>query len=180
MRRRLTWDYSEYNPYNLQKKPYDELKTEYKRLYKKVQARMKTFEKRGLTRARNYKRFMNSLKPGQIKNQTQLSHELSSLARIEASQLSTYRGEKAYTKKVIQTLHETGYTFINESNIYDFADFMEEFRAQKLDYLYDSKTAVEVFEKASKTGSLQKVKNNFEQYLKDQEKTYASYHTRSD
>lgn len=163
---KFKWEYEQYNPYTLQRKDYAELKKEYARLRKNVARRMKVFEKRGFERSEIYRRFIQETKPlNKIKNATELSYNLSTLAKIERTALSSYRGQVAYQKKTLASLHEHGYSFVNENNIWDFSDFMEEFRAQKLDELYDSKTATAIFEKAT-PAQLEAVKNDFETYLK--------------
>ena len=48
-------------------------------------------------------------------------------------------------KKSLSTLHDTGYTFVNEGNFRDFGQFMEEYRNQMLDMSYDSGDAADLY-----------------------------------
>lgn len=165
---KFKWKYEHYNPYQLQQKPYEEVKKEYRRLRKNVGRRMKVFEKHGYERAEVYRKFMETKPLSKIKNATELSYNLSYLAKIQLDKLSSYKGQKEYNRKVLESLHEHGYEFVNQENIWDFVDYMEEFKDQALDELYDSKTATAIFEKVKNPGELEKVKNNFEYYLERQ------------
>lgn len=163
---RFKYDYNDYNPYNLQKKDYKALRQEYGRMRSRVNKRMKTFERRGFQRSSIYRKFTQETKPlSKINNITELSYNMSTLAKIENTVLSTYRGQVRYQRETLSSLHKHGYSFVNEENIWDFADFMEEFREQKLDELYDSKTAAAIFEKVT-IAQLEIVKKDFEKYLK--------------
>lgn len=81
-----------------------------------------------------------------------LPYLLSALQRFVSAKGSTISGIKEIRAKQLETLHKHDYTFVNEENLSDFGEFMEEFRAQKLDEQYDSGDAADTFYMVQKHG----------------------------
>lgn len=81
-----------------------------------------------------------------------LPYKLSALQRFVSAKASTVRGMKEIRAKQLETLHKHEYNFVTEENLSDFGDFMEEFRAQKLDETYDSGDAADTFYMVQKHG----------------------------
>ena len=74
-----------------------------------------------------------------------LPYLLSALERFVSAKGSTVFGIRDIRRKQISTLHEHKYTFVTEENLTQFGEFMEEYRAQKLDELYDSGDAADTY-----------------------------------
>ena len=87
-----------------------------------------------------------------IKDSRTLYSKLTMLSRFIVSEQSTVTGQSRIRDKTISTLQERGYTMVNKFNFLDFVDFMEDFRARKLNKLYDSSRALELFDLAESKG----------------------------
>lgn len=81
-----------------------------------------------------------------------LPYLLSALERFVSAKASTISGMKEIRAKQLETLHKHEYNFVTEENLSDFGEFMEEFRAQKLDEQYDSGDAADTFYVVQKHG----------------------------
>ena len=82
----------------------------------------------------------------------QLPYKLSALQRFITAKASTISGMKEIRAKQLETLHRHEYNFVTEENLSEFGEFMEEFRAQKLDEQYDSGDAADTFYMVQKHG----------------------------
>lgn len=82
----------------------------------------------------------------------QLPYKLSALQRFVSAKASTITGIKEIRAKQLETLHRHDYNFVTEENLSEFGEFMEEFRAQKLDEQYDSGDAADTFYMVQKHG----------------------------
>lgn len=71
------------------------------------------------------------------------------VARYMQSALGSVSGERAYRKKMIESLHEAGYTKINAKNFDDFTMFMDEVKRHmsEREFATKSEQIVELFEK---------------------------------
>lgn len=152
----LKYDPDFYIPSNLNKQLQGsmskEIRAEYSRLRGIAMKRLKRLEAADMddTQAylKNYKHYP-ALKD--IKTSQELAGRLSDLSRFITAKASTVSGQREIRSKSIATLHENGYTFVNDDNIVDFGRFMEEYRKQKLDKEgYDSGDAAETFSIAEK------------------------------
>ena len=143
------------------------VRKEYTRLRDISQKRLKRLKAAGYESTQQYKRnVLHYPKLKDIKSKTELAYRLSDLSRFIEAKTSTVSGIKETQKKAIETMHEHGYDFINSSNIKQFGEFMEEFRNRQLDMEYDSGDAAELFSVVTKKKvSIEKVKENFEEYL---------------
>lgn len=145
------------------------VRKEYTRLRDIAQKRLKRLEKAGLTDTEVYQRNIKHYpKLENIKSKNELSARLSDLARFIASERSTVSGFKAIRKKSLETLHEHGYDFVNESNFKDFAEFMAEYRYQHLDQIYDSGQAADTFGVLEKHHvKVDQIKGEFEKWIEN-------------
>ena len=82
----------------------------------------------------------------------QRPYKLSALQRFVSAKASTITGIKEIRAKQLETLHKHEYNFVTEENLSEFGEFMEEFRAQKLDEQYDSGDAADTFYMVQKHG----------------------------
>lgn len=172
MAAKLTYDPNWYIPTKIKAEIQENraaVRKEYTRLRDISQKRLKRLKAAGLadTQAylRNYKHYP---KLKDIKSDSELAARLSDLARFITAKGSTVSGQKDIMKKSLSTLHETGYTFVNEGNFRDFGKFMEEYRNQMLDMSYDSGDAADLYGVVIKHQlDPEKVKVDFEFWLEN-------------
>ena len=180
-RARLTYDFSWYTPSEIKAKLEaggdlaKEVRKEYTRLRDISQKRLKRLAAAGYTNTEVYQRNVKHYpKLKDIKSKSELAQRLSDLSRFVGSSQSTVKGIKSREQKTLETLKESGYTFVNESNLKDFGDFMEQYRDQLLDMDYDSGDAAELYRIVEKHGlDPDKVAQDFEWYLDNLEKAAA-------
>lgn len=123
------------------------VRKEYTRLRDIARKRLKRMEETvDLTETQLYKRNVNHYpKLKDIKTDNELSSRLSDLARFVANQKSTVSGMEKYISKSLVTLHDHSYNFVTRENFIAFGEFMEEYRYQKLDAIYDSAEAADLY-----------------------------------
>lgn len=91
--------------------------------------------------------------------------KLYEVARYLNEQQGSVSGQRSYRKKSIESLHASGYGFINQRNFDQFAAFMDEVKTHSLYRSLDSEQAVILFGKAvKKKMDPQKVAKAFEKY----------------
>ena len=164
-----------YTPRNLERVDPKEVRREYTRLRDIAQKRLKRIEEASKgaidwTRTEIYKTYRNGVPKLSDVSKEHLPYELSKLARWVESDYSRIGYLKKRIKSSIKKIHERGYTFINERNILDFTAFMEEYRRQKLDHIYGSPDAVELYGVLQKRRiSSEDVYNDFMDWLENAE-----------
>lgn len=146
-----------YTPRNLERVDPKEVRREYTRLRDIAQKRLKRIEaaSKGATdwtRTETYKTYRNGVPKLSMLSKEHLPYELAKLARWVESDYSKIGYLKKRMKSAIKKLHERGYDFTNEGNYLDFTAFMEEYRRQKLDYVYGSPDVVELYCAIQKRG----------------------------
>ena len=147
-----------------------EVRKEYTRLRDISQKRIKRLAAAGYTDTEVYQRnYKHYPKLKDIKSKSELAQRLSDLSRFVASSQSTVRGIKEREKRVLETLHENDYDFVNESNLKDFGEFMEQYRNEKMDTAgYDSGDAAELYSVIEKHKlDPEMVAEDFEFYLEN-------------
>ena len=80
-----------------------------------------------------------------LRNDTDLVYKLSDLQRFVTAERSSVSGLNRIRKESIETLHEHDYTFVTPENYKAFGKFMEEYRFQKQDEIYDSGDAADSY-----------------------------------
>lgn len=145
------------------------VRKEYTRLRDISQKRLKRLKAAGLADTEVYKKNVNHYpKLKDIKSANELSARLSDLARFISSERSTVSGFKTVMEKSLKTLHEHGYTFVTKENYKDFAEFMGEYRYQKLDMIYDSGEAADTFGVLEKHHiKMSQIQQDFEYWVKN-------------
>lgn len=128
----LTFAAEDYNPQGLSKYSEAELRKEYSRLRSMARSRMKRlaeseFKESDILRYNRVDKFKTL---AEIKDQQELKRLLSDVARFVTSPLSTITGQREYREKILRTLHENGYTFVNESNLKEWGEFMQYLKAR--------------------------------------------------
>ena len=166
----LTHDLSWYLPNNisleLRNSP-GSVRKEYSRLRDIQQKRIKRLKSAGYDDIKAYKMNANHYpKLKDIKSNQELSQRLSDLARFIYSDTTVGRLNRI-RDKALATLHENHYTFVTKENFKEFGQFMEEYRAQKLDEQgYDSGDAAEVYGFTLKHDlDPEEVKKDFQEWL---------------
>lgn len=168
----LTYEEEWYTPSNLLNGTIDmrELKREYSRLRSIARKRLERFENTEWTDTQVYKqnaRFYIPIK--EIESKYDLAYRLSALSRFINADTSSVRGLQKQRKKSLDSLHDSGYNFVNKKNFLDFGKFMEEYRSNKLDRLYDSKDTAITFETLVKKGiNPESIARDFEFWIKNQ------------
>ena len=149
-----------YFPIQIAKMSLSEVKQAYSNLRGVANKRLSRLESQGLGSYGSY-RFPK------VKDLTenQLRSELSEASRYVRDPRHTVRGEKAFMKREIESLREQGFDFIDESNFYEFTQYMEELREQYGAKAFDSGDAADVFSNSQKIGiDPEIVKENFEYF----------------
>ena len=172
MAAKLTYDPNWYIPTKIKAEIQENraaVRKEYTRLRDISQKRLKRLKAAGLDDTQTYlKNYKHYPKLKDIKSDSELAARLSDLARFITAKGSTVSGQKDIMKKSLSTLHETGYTFVNEGNFRDFGKFMEEYRNQMLDMSYDSGDAADLYGVVIKHQlDPEKVKADFEFWLEN-------------
>ena len=164
-----------YTPRNLERVDPKEVRSEYSRLRDIAQKRLQRIEagSKGATdwtRTEIYKTYRKGVPKLSDVSKEHLPYELSKLARWVESDYSRIGYLKKRMRSSIKKLHERGYDFVNERNFLDFTEFMEEYRRQKLDHVYGSPDAVELYGALQKRGiSSSDVYNDFMDWLENAE-----------
>lgn len=125
----------------------ENIKAEYTRLRKIAQERLRVISKSDIGRASktwyyNQNRFKSSseLKPYERKIL------LAEVAKMMQAKTGTLAGIKRQRKKAIQTLHEHGYTFVDESNFIDVGEFFRQWKDTEFRG-YGSTVALDFYER---------------------------------
>lgn len=175
MAAKLAYDEEWYQPANLRKEMKEgnlkDIRKEYTRLRDISQKRLKRLGNSMFKDTQMYKRNVNHyplLK--NIQSEAELAARLSDLSRFIMAQTSTVSGMNAQMNRSLATLHEHKYNFVTKENFIAFGKFMEEYRFQKLDELYDSgDDAAETFNALEQHRvDPTKVKEDFEFWLQNQ------------
>ena len=145
------------------------IRKEYTRLRDISQKRLKRMGSTMWADTQMYKRNVNHYpKLKDIHSPSELAARLSDLSRFIEAKTSTVSGMESRLKKSLATLYEHGYMFVTRENFIDFGKFMEEYRFQKLDQLYDSGDTAETYDALEKHRiDPTKVKEDFEFWLKN-------------
>ena len=164
-----------YTPRNLERVDPKEVRREYTRLRDIATKRLKRIEaaSKGATdwtRIETYKTYRKGVPKLSDISKDHLPYELSKLARLVESDYSKIGYLKKRMRSSIKALHERGYDFIDEANFLDFTEFMDEYRRQKLDHVYGSPEAVELYGALQKRGiSPDDVYDQFYEWLENKE-----------
>lgn len=77
----------------------------------------------------------------------------------------TVRGEKKRRQYMITAFRKRGYTFVDDSNFYDFVQYMEDLREQYGSKAFDSGDAADVYSNAQRIGiDSDTLKSNFDYF----------------
>lgn len=142
-----------YTPIGAKSLTEPELRKEYSRLRSIARKRIERFENTEWVDTQQYIQNKGKFVPlKQVKTEVELRHLLTDVARFITAETGSVSGLKKQKKKMIETLNERGYDFINKDNVRQFADFMEFTRMASLGRIYDSKERAEFFDYATGNG----------------------------
>lgn len=165
----LKYDPDWYTPVNLL---YHADKKQVRKEYSRLRAiANKRLARMGKTKYRNTKTYQNNAgyyPPLKELNETALAYRLAKLRDFITSKTSTVSGLREIEKKSLSTLQAHGYNFVTPENFIQFGDFMEEYRSQKLDALYDSGDAADTYSVVTKHAlPAEKVEKDFMFWLEN-------------
>ena len=120
---------------------YDQLKEMYAKDRKTVQDRLYRMGKTEFRRSKTYKEYNKKLpRVRDLKTKEELAAAFLDTDKLIQSGYTTISKQRQQKKRALAGLHANGYTFINESNYWDFYDFMRWFEDNKLKQVYGSPT----------------------------------------
>lgn len=144
----LKWQQEDYNPVvqiALRRHTEKELRQEYTRLRDIAQKRLSRIGATEFAESQTYKNWAGRFPVTRsIKDPKTLALALADVANYVGGGM-TLKTMKQQRARSLETLHEHKYSDINEANFIRFGNFMDKYRAAKLDVLNDSKRAVKIF-----------------------------------
>lgn len=150
-----------YFPFQIREMSAKDVKSAYVKMRKAANQRLTRMERAGLGT-------MGSYRFPKVKNlsEDQMRKELAEASRYMRDPRHTIPGERRFMQSELQKLREEyGYDWINESNFYDFVNFMEDLREQYGSKAFDSGDAADVFNNSQKIGiDPEVVKQNFDYF----------------
>lgn len=148
-----------------------EARKEYNRLRKIANKRLSTLEKH-FPESKIYREYAGRFPAIGKEPDQRVYNRLYEVSKYLLQKLGTVTGQKAYRKKAIASLRESGYDFINEKNFDAFTDFMDEVRSHtESREQFDSDQIVELFERVEEEkADPDQVARHFEDYLENEEK----------
>lgn len=154
-----TVNYNLDTPYLIQKEPIKQQRAEYTALRDIVQKRIKRMAaakvKEGEASPRQsefYKQWSKGVPKLKDLKGKQLSYILAALKQSVSRPESTIKGYKASVQQRVKGMRAAGFKFINAGNLADFGEFMEQYRAQKMDHVYGSPEVAEFWVTLQKKG----------------------------
>lgn len=145
----------------------EQMRAEYTRLRNVANKRLLRMQD---TRFENYQSFQQNvgkfIPVSQISSERELIYRLTEVERFISAKTSTISGIRDIERRTLESLHDSGYTFVNDKNLAAFGEFMAEWRAQHLNEIYDSDEAYKLFVQVSRRGiDLQTIKENFGYFM---------------
>lgn len=151
-----------YRPFETKQMSEKELRQEYSRLRRNANRRLANMEKNNLGRW-GPNRFASS----RGMSATWVEKALLDVSRYLRDPRHTVKGEREHMQAVIAGLHEKKIYGIDETNFYEFTDFIEDLRKKYSEKIYDSLDAAEVFVQMNRLGvDPELVMEKFDQFAK--------------
>lgn len=148
----------------------ENIKAEYTRLRKIAQERLRAISKSDIGRAsKTWYYNQNRFKPSSELRPYELKILLAEVAKMMQAETGTLAGIKRQRKKAIQTFHEHGYTFVDESNFIDVGEFFREWKDSEFRG-YGSTVALDFYEKIKDSEAFERASQRVDksaQLLKD-------------
>lgn len=151
----------------------ENIKSEYTRLRKIAQERLREMSKSPIGReSYTFKRNQGRFRPASELTAGQMKVMLSEVARMITARRGTLAGIKKARRQAIKTLHEHGYTFVDESNFSDVGEFFRQWKDSEFRG-YGSTVALDVYEKIKDSEAFERATKKVDKtarLLKDFEK----------
>lgn len=148
----------------------ENITAEYTRLRKIAQERLRAISKSDIGRAsKTWYYNQNRFKPSSELRPYERKILLAEVAKMMQAETGTLAGIKRQRKKAIQTFHEHGYTFIDESNFIDVGEFFREWKDSEFRG-YGSTVALDFYEKIKDSEAFERASQRVDksaQLLKD-------------
>lgn len=148
-----------------------ELRREYSRLRDVAQKRLGRLQRSEFAGSQTVKYNVGRFKKlSEIENQSELTHLLGDLARFLTASRGSVAGMRESRRKSVETLQESGLTFVTEKNFSIFADYMDWIK----DFYpkgYPSKALRVVEQAMEKRLDPEQVKANFDYYMDNLDRT---------
>jgi hypothetical protein len=125
----------------------ENITAEYTRLRKIAQERLREISKSDIGRAsKTWHYNQNRFKPSSELRPYERKILLAEVSKMMQAETGTLAGIKRQRKKAIQTFHEHGYTFVDESNFIDVGEFFRQWRDSEFRG-YGSTVALDFYER---------------------------------
>lgn len=156
----------------------DEARSLYNRVARKLQRNLKEIGNSEFSSSRTYRENLDYYTtPSREISDTEIYYRLSRALGFKESKLSTLQGLREVRSKQIATLRRHNFSFVNERNFEEFANFMDDVRSAFDATLFDSVRVVEIFEEAQKSDvppmELYKYYSGYRKRKPQPEKTFA-------
>lgn len=123
-----------------------DIKKEYQRLRKVANERLRKLKNSGYANSEIYRRFRSAFPAySKVQTNTALGIHLADARHFLDMKTSTVGGMHKVESQTIQSLHKSGYTFINKDNLRAFGAFMDAVRAKYSGLIYGSDQVVDLF-----------------------------------
>lgn len=132
---KLGLDPAAYNPTGLKIYSDEELMGEYARLRREATERLRKLGQGEFRSSRSYQENKDRfVKVKDIDNRRQLERLVQDAARFVTAKGSSASGLRAIRREAIQSLHQSGYGWVNTKNYNDFVEFMTWLRGNAAEY----------------------------------------------
>lgn len=149
-----------------------EIRKEYSRLRKVASGRLRTLKNSEIgRRSGTWRRYIDEFPSARGKSKAEIAHRLSSVYYFLSLRESTITGLKKIRDTFIESMRDSGYTWITKDNYYDFIEFMETVKSYYDTVTYDSDRAVDVFDVMTSAGfSADDLKDDFDWWFENYRK----------
>lgn len=149
-----------------------EIRKKYSRLRRVANGRINTLKKSEIgKRMGTWKRYEGEFPRSRGIATAEIAHRLSTLYYFLSLKESSVTGAIELRNKFIESMHDSGYSWINKHNYYDFIEFMDTVKSYYDVVTYDSDRAVDVFDVMTNAGfSTDDLKGDFDWWFENYRK----------
>lgn len=134
---KLGLDPSAYNPIGMKAYTEDEIRREYARLRREAEQRLTRLGKSEFRDSAAYRQNVGKFKRlDQIHDRRTLERLTQEAAKFVTARGSSASGQRGIRRDIIDTLHSSGYKFVNTKNFKKFTEFMDTVKAMGLDKIF--------------------------------------------
>ena len=147
----------------------EQMKAEYTRLRNVANKRLLRMQDTRFERYQSFQQNEGKFIPvSQISSERELIYRLSEVQRFITAKTSTISGIRDIERRTLESLRESGYTFITSKNLAEFGEFMAEYRAQHLNEIYDSDEAYKLFVATKRRGlGVEQIRGDFAYWMEN-------------